>query len=383
MSKIKEYELPILEHSPNTKETDHNSAEKLSSRHLLTLNQIRQEYPCNNCNAPCCTYLPLHTFTVSTLSELDHALYLLNFPRIELGLSASGDWGVYYRHPCRFLDRENGLCTVYEDDIRPSICAHYNPYSCWYKRVIGPTVHETFLRIDSNRMNALLEHIAFDEDHNIVDSPDWQTMLTAFESLPISPEYNDDFEEDSIFDQWLYEAAYGPLREQMVETGQSYMSLTDPCNGCGAFCCKYLVFPQPAPATRVNLDYLQFVLGFPNIEVGVSDSDWFIMVQTTCRHLSENRCSIFGESERPQICTFYDAYGCQYVAQFGTSRPNDFLRIRLEQFHWFVESIGFDSFGNITYMPQTEELRRHVERRWHETVLLESEQEAEGVDGPV
>jgi Fe-S-cluster containining protein len=292
---------------------------------LLTLDQIRQEYPCARCQAPCCSYLPLHTFAVTTIRELDHALYLLNFPRIELGLSASGEWGVYYHYLCRFLDREEGRCLIYGDELRPSICAHYNPYSCWYKRVIGPNVHESFLRIDRRRMSALLEYLTFDEDHALVGVPSWSTMLSIFEKLPIVEDFDALDEDDPIFQQWLYEAAYDTSVRSLGEPGFSYASLANPCSGCGAYCCQFLVFPQAAPTTRVNLDYLQFVLGFPGVEIGVSDGDWLVIVRTACRHLSQNRCSIFGQPERPQICTFYDAHGCQYLAQFGVSRPNDFF----------------------------------------------------------
>jgi Fe-S-cluster containining protein len=362
--------LPQPEVTSTPRQLEHQSAAPSS---VLTLEQIRQEYPCDSCSAPCCSYLPLHTFTISNIRELDHALYLLNFPRIELGLSATGEWGVYYRYPCRFLDRSEGACLIYGDESRPSICVHYSPYSCWYKRVVLPNVHETFLRIDKTRMDALVEQLTFDEDHNLVGIPDWATMHAMFEKLPVSETLDEEFVEDLFFEQWLYTAAYGTPKRANIELTHSYTSLHNPCTDCGAHCCNYLIFPQPAPTTRVRLDYLQFVLGFPGIEVGVSDGDWVVIVQTRCQHLSDNCCSLFGKPERPQICTFYDAHGCQYIAQFGVPRPDDFMRIKLEQFYWLVEPMKFDRFGNVTYMPTTEELRRHVEVKWHRTVLAEAE----------
>lgn len=378
---------PTLPSSKNLKQSEVKSVPRTTENdssytgRLLTLDEIRKEYPCNNCSAPCCSYLPLHTFNISNIRELDHALYLLNFPRIELGLSATGEWGVYYRYPCRFLNREKGLCSIYEDESRPSICAHYNPYSCWYKRVVGPNVHESFLRINKPRMEALIQQLAFDEDHNLASIPDWPTICSIFDKLPIAEEFDEEFpKEDSVFERWLYESAYGAPRQMPSDTGYSYRSLMNPCTDCDAFCCQYLVFPQAAPTTRVNLDYLQFVLGFPGLEIGVSDGDWFVIVRTRCQHLVDNRCSIFGQPERPQICTFYDAHGCQYVAQFGVSRPNDFLRVKLEQFYWLVEPMGFDQHGVVTYMPSTEELRRHIERQWHQAVSREAAQSESIVD---
>jgi len=366
------YQLPVIQPAAASRGCNADSMPYSPGR-TMTLAEVRHEYPCDNCSAPCCTYLPLNTFNVSHLRDLDHALYVINFPRIEVGINATGGWGVYYRYPCRFLNRDTALCTIYGSDQRPSICAHYNPYSCWYKQVLGPKVDESFLRIDSRRMEALAEHLTFDENLNIVGSPDWPMMLSMLEKLPLSPEYDESFDEDPIFDSWLRNATDAGQREPALETKFSYTSLNNPCEGCGAFCCKYLVFPQPAPTTRVSLDYLQFALGFPGLEIGISDEAWFIIVKTTCRHLSQNRCSIFGKPERPQICRFYDAHACSYVAQFGTPRPHGFMRIRLEQFQMLVEPIGFDECGNITYMPQTEELRRHVEQRFCEKTFAESE----------
>src|SRR5437879_9821309 len=96
------------------------------------------ESPCMSCpTSPCCTYLPLHKFRIQSLTELDHAVYLLNFDRIELGLSQEGDWSVYYQATCRFLDPDNFGCTIHDTPEQPHICVQYNPYQCWYKRVLG------------------------------------------------------------------------------------------------------------------------------------------------------------------------------------------------------------------------------------------------------
>ena len=357
---MNKYELPVIQPAATGQGCQAPAALPTSGR-TLTLAQVQHEYPCDSCNAPCCTYLPLHTFNVTHMREVDHALYLLNFPRIEIGINATGSWGVYYRYPCRFLDRATAHCTIYDSPQRPSICAHYNPYSCWYKQVLGASADESFLRLDRRRLLALVERYTFDENLNIVDYPEWSAALTMLAELPLSTDYQDDLEEDPVFDRWLREAANGP--ESRPEMRFSYTALNNPCDGCAAFCCKYLVFPQPVPTTRVGLDYLHFALGFPGLEIGVTDEAWYVIVKTTCRHLADESCAIFGTPERPQICRFYDAHACSYVAQFGTTRPHDFMRVRLEQFYSLVEPFGFDENGNITWLPPIGELRQHVENR--------------------
>src|SRR5947208_9095911 len=116
------YELPVIQPAAKAQGC-HDKTGLYAPGRTLTLAQVQHEYPCDSCNAPCCTYLPLHSFNVTHMRELDHARYLLNFPRIEVGINANGGWGVYYRYPCRFLNRETALCTIYGSTERPSICA--------------------------------------------------------------------------------------------------------------------------------------------------------------------------------------------------------------------------------------------------------------------
>ena len=75
--------------------------------------------------------------------------------------------------------------------------------------------------------------------------------------------------------------------------------VSDPCTGCGAWCCKTLVFNRGLPGDASQLEFLRYCLGFPGVEVGVAADSWAVIVRTTCRHLEDNRCSVFGTDERP------------------------------------------------------------------------------------
>src|SRR5262245_49577712 len=102
----------------------------------LSLGQAKEAStsPCTTCSgAPCCTYLPLHRFRIEDNNKSDHARYVLNFDRIELGLHASGDWDVYYRGPCRFLDGDRYLCRLIDTPAQPRVCRDFDPYGCWYR----------------------------------------------------------------------------------------------------------------------------------------------------------------------------------------------------------------------------------------------------------
>lgn len=337
--------------------------------------------PCATCStSPCCTHLPLQTFSVEDMRGVDHARYLLNFQRIRLGLSADGSWQVYYHHPCRYLDRATRACTVHGEPRQPRICVHYNPYACWYKEAMGASVTDHFLLLDRRRFEYVLERLEFDELLRLVGVPDWPSMIEAMAEMPLDPDFDDDIEDDEAYEQWLTFAAYGGDLEP-PRGGLSYASLRDPCTGCSAWCCRFLVFPQPVAEHASALDYLQFALGFPGVELGLSDQGWALVLRTRCRHLDEGRCSIYGQPERPQICTYYDGVGCTYRRDFGRPRPDDFFRVRLEHFDWLLETFSFDAEGNIDGIPTTESARRYVEWRWQAAVhaaLADTGDSAEG-----
>ncbi len=324
------------------------------------------ESPCISCKtSPCCTHLPLHTFQLTNLSELDHAIYALNFDKIELGLSASGEWSIYYHYPCRFLDRQKRSCTIHNKPEQPQICVHYNPYNCWYKRALTDNASTDFIRIDRKRLDFIVSNITFDDDRNIVKVPNWEVMLKAFAEMPIDSRTfsSQPPDKDLVFDEWQRTVLKGgtiPIQEKTY----SYDAFEDACTDCQAYCCKTLVFPHPVPANIAGLDYLKFCLGFPGIEVGIADDVWSIIVKTTCRHLKDNRCSVYDLPERPRLCSYYDAWKCTYKVQFGQPRPSGFLRIKYEQFDQLRDCFQFDMNGDVVQALSVEDIRDYVEEQW-------------------
>lgn len=331
--------------------------------------------PCATCQtSPCCTHLPLHSFRITNLIELDHALYVLNFDRIELGLAANGEWSIYYVYPCRYLDLDHFTCTVHEQPAQPRICGHYNPYHCWYKRVFTKSVSDEFLQIDLNRMEYIVSKIVFDEDRNIVEVPNWEILVQELAQIPPEPFSKNGVTPASdllavpVLAEWQELAVQHPNGEPVKTEGKSYDALQDPCTGCQAYCCKTLTFPQSQPGNASNLDYYQFCLGFPGIELGITDDSWSLVVRTTCRHLVDNRCSIFNEPKRPLICRYYDAWKCNYIVNFGQTRPPGYVRVNLEQFDALLEGFQFDNNGQVTQIPSTEWIRHNVEEKWRSVV---------------
>jgi len=333
------------------------------------------ESPCATCQtSPCCTFLPLHHFRPTTLAELDYARYLVNFDRIELGISATGEWHVHYRYPCRMLDRATFRCTVHDTPAQPSICVHFNPFGCWYRKSLRSVTSDGFLRVDHPRLAWILDRVELDAARNLRALPSWEAMTAAFAELPFDEQRTDDdaIEADPIHDQWRASVvarqpvggANGESKERVVL--HTFAELADPCTGCGAWCCSALSFPHKVPTAYSGVDYLRFLLGFPGVEIGVGTAGWSVIVRTRCRHLVGNRCGIHGAPERPLVCRYYDAHQCAYRLQFGQPRPDGFVRVRHGELDALLRGFAFDATGTVLRAPGVDEIRAEIERDWRE-----------------
>ena len=79
---------------------------------------------------------------------------------------------------------------------------------------------------------------------------------------------------------------------------------------------------------------------------------------------ADKRCTVFGKPERPLICKYYDAWRCTYKVNFGSPRPEDYLRIGLEEFPQLAECFIFDDNGTVSAMASMEDMRGLIEAYW-------------------
>jgi Fe-S-cluster containining protein len=323
------------------------------------------ESPCASCpTTPCCAYLPLGRIRLESLAEVDHARFLLNFDRIELGLFRSGRWEVFYRAPCRFLDPAEAACRIHDRPEQPRICRHYNPYRCWYKAALTGAAADGFFRVDRARLEAILPRLVFAGDGRLVDVPDWPALQAAWNPLPLPGRPLDgEFPgEDRVDRAWREEALRGGGAAPAAAA--TWAELADPCAGCAAWCCRAVTVSHGTPATATNLDFLRFLLGFPGVSVGVAAEGWHIVVRTACRHFTAGRCAVYGRSERPLECRYLDAWGCVPRARLGWPRLPGYLRLNLEHFDTLTAMTAFDADGRITALPPADALRERIEADW-------------------
>jgi hypothetical protein len=329
----------------------------------LTYREARQS-PCLGCTtSPCCNYLVLSDFQLETLLDVDYAVYLLNFDGILIGLGRQGKAEVYFHQPCDFLDVPSGLCTVHSTPLQPAVCVQYNAHTCAYRTRMLVDVDSERPLLDRRRMGWFADQLVFDDDRHLVSVPDWDDLLEAFRALPLQRELAPPPGPDPILEEWrsivLSEKPADGDRQGLYHYADATVS--DPCQGCGAWCCKTLVFNRGLPTNASQIEFLRYCLGFPGIEVGVSADSWAVIVHTTCRHLEGNRCSVFGSEERPLKCSYYDALSCSYRGHFGVPRPADIVRVNREQFGVLTDSIVFDDLGRTMAIPPLDILRSRLE----------------------
>lgn len=328
--------------------------------------------PCATCDtSPCCSHLPLPGFPIENLMQFDHARYLLGFDGIELGLSATGEWSVFYTRSCRFLDGETNGCTLHGTDAQPRICQHYNPYQCWYRRALVDVVTPEHLRIDRRRFAVLSEYVRFDEHRQLIGVPTWDALQELFAELPVDTNPSAPIPTDPTRDAWVALALSDGATGRSTSSGvPSPAAGGDRCGGCQAYCCTHLQFPIDAPSTVSSVDYLRFALGFPGVEVGIAPDGWSLVVRTACRHLEGNRCGLYGSDERPLRCRYFDEVQCPYPEMLGTPVPAGFVHVDLSVWDAVEVTFRYDDLGTLVELPDVETVRASVEASWRAASAL-------------
>jgi hypothetical protein len=135
-----------------------------------------EENPCRDCSAPCCRMVLIPHPTPTTFMDLDYIRYMVGFQSVKMILTSDGQWQVMVEQPCRLLDASTNLCSVHATPRQPKICVYFNPYQCWYKRNFTTATPPDIIRIDLDALDAILAHVRFDDDGNIVELPTYEAI---------------------------------------------------------------------------------------------------------------------------------------------------------------------------------------------------------------
>lgn len=307
----------------------------------LNIHQARLS-PCVHCgSAICCQLLVVENYPLLTLNDVDKTSFYLNFSNIEIILEG-GNCSVYYSKPCRFLNTETHKCTVHAQPKQPSICVHYNPYTCFYKKAEADRTHiqNGFIWLDHARLAYLSEQFGFDEDRRIVKVPDNKEVIEHFnQSMPYSPELPEE-----------------PGEQEQPPTTLPYTSL---CGECAGLCCKSLLFYTEQPYNEGGLDFCNYATGFPGVEYLVSNNRWAMLVDARCKYLNEkNQCAIADSEKRPLRCCFLNPQQCSIRQDI--TYPHQ-IRADYDTYNKLKAGIRTNEQGNVVSIEPIEELRKRIE----------------------
>jgi Fe-S-cluster containining protein len=141
------------------------------------------------------------------------------------------------------------------------------------------------------------------------------------------------------------------------------MSEENPCEFCPAPCCRMQLMPQKVPRTYLDLDYLRYLLLFPNTEIVISSDGSFSLLKWQICHLLETqtcKCSVHGTPQKPHICVFYSPYNCWYKRNFVEGQTPETYRLNLARFNCWVNEITLSEEGQIISVPSFEKSQEIV-----------------------
>jgi len=131
----------------------------------------------------------------------------------------------------------------------------------------------------------------------------------------------------------------------------------NPCTGCPAPCCLMQLIPHRPPATFMDIDFMHYMLLFPNTEVVITfNGEWSLIKWEQCTEFDPITltCKLHNTPQKPRTCTMYNPYNCWYKKSFVLDDTQQVYRLNLERFSVWVEELQFAEDGQIISAPDFE-----------------------------
>lgn len=307
---------------------------------------------CLSCRvSPCCWIAGLYEFEPTTLGDLDRVRYWLGFDRLMVGVQRLGSWRLFYRQPCSHLDRASSLCRVHGTPDKPMVCQVFDAKGCLYRaNLIGGRPGPDLVQLDLRRYQAVLERVAVDERGRIASMPGFDEIREV-----VAPIDREELAHPPLPALADLRGLRAPGRARPESGARSRLKAwKSPCDGCRAPCCEKVLVPMGAPSSAAAVDYLGYLLNFEGLEIGVSDTEtWMLVVHTRCVNFDAvtRRCTVFGMPERPLVCSAYDAWSCDYPRRFGDWSESDLLRLDRDDWPILRGMLTIDAHGHVLARP--------------------------------
>jgi hypothetical protein len=117
------------------------------------------------------------------------------------------------------------------------------------------------------------------------------------------------------------------------------------------------LIPHRTPVTFMDIDFLRYMLLFPDTEVVVTlNGEWSILKWEQCVEfdVSTHTCKLHNTADKPRTCSMYNPYNCWYKKAFVLNDSNQVYRLDLARFNLWVAELQFAEDGKINSAPDFE-----------------------------
>jgi Fe-S-cluster containining protein len=172
-----------------------------------------------------------------------------------LVLKQSGEWTIYLQRDCNFLDKTTGKCSIHGAPVQSMICKSYDAHRCWYVNAFSTEEFSTAISFNTDMLIWFEKRYKLIENNFVLDI-DWDELCRA------AYEYK-----KNIID----------IKPPTIE---AWTSLTLSFKNSRA---DHLLFlpPYNRPKNINHYELISFRLGFPGIQLAITDTCWAFMVQTS------------------------------------------------------------------------------------------------------
>lgn len=178
-------------------------------------------------------------------------------------LKNTGEWILYLKRDCRFLDpSQGGKCTIHGASDQSLICKTYDPRNCWYTRAFRQDDSRVLIPFDTEGLIRLERDNTLIQNRFSVPLPKegLHRYAAAARALPAKP---------------TAPASPGETPSPAAALASPRLSHRASRRG------EFLFFPPfTRPQSRNQFSLLTFRLGFPGVTLAAADNGWAFLVES-------------------------------------------------------------------------------------------------------
>ena len=245
-------------------------------------------------------------------------------------LKKSGEWTVYLGRSCRYLQSEEGKCSIHTDPRQSLICKSYDAHNCWYIDAFSREKYTAMIPFSTEMLIWYEKRYKLIENRFSTDM-DWNELCTDALSLTgTTPEFS------------MFSAETLGTHSLSFRKSASKQFLFMP--------------PYKRPENINHFELLAFRLGFPGVYLAVAENCWAYLVTTGIKKpaLDLLRCEYYPAIEHRDFVFSFSVISKE-LSPFSET-GEQWVILRRSELEMLKSMTVFDRSGNIKRLPGTAEL---------------------------